>query len=287
LKGLSDFAQRPDWRRAFLATSILVAAGLCAAPAARAAGPDKAAGALLEQFRTTVWAEPVYLEFDLRQMPRRGDERVLHGRLWGARNSLGSVTRFEVDLGGGRFSHRFLIQSGPEPAIWVSDGPGAGARSDGAALAPVAPGLEMTPFDIQMPYLYWLDVDVAGVERIRGRPAYDYVFTPPAEFSAASPGVRSVRAYLDTQYGALVQSEVTGGGGNVAKTLSLLELRKVGDRWIPKDVDIRNEATRDKTRLSMTAVAAGIAADPAAFDPSQLGDPLAPPPADRIKRVAQ
>ena len=85
---------------------------------------------------------------------------------------------------------------------------------------------------------------------------------------------------------ALVQSEVAGPGGNVAKTLSLLELRKVGDRWIPKDVDVRNEVTRDKTRLSMTAVAVGIPVDPAAFDPSQLGAPLAKPPADRVRSVA-
>jgi hypothetical protein len=92
---------------------------------------------------------------------------------------------------------------------------------------------------------------------------------------------------LDTQYDALVQSEISGPDGHIAKTLSLLELRKVGDRWIPKDVDVRNEATRDKTRLSLTAVSVGSAADPAAFDPAQLGSPLAPPPASRILRVAQ
>jgi len=95
-----------------------------------------------------------------------------------------------------------------------------------------------------------------------------------------------VRAYLDTQYDALVQSEVTGGDGHVSKTLSLLELRKVGDRWIPKDVDVRNEATRDKTRLSLTAVAIGVAAAPSGLDPDHLGSPLEPPPAARIVRVA-
>jgi hypothetical protein len=95
-----------------------------------------------------------------------------------------------------------------------------------------------------------------------------------------------VRVYLDTQYDALMQSEISGPAGNVAKTLSLLELRKVGDRWIPKDVDVRNEATRDKTRLSMTAVAVGIPVDPAAFDPQQLGAQLAPPPRDRVRSVA-
>jgi hypothetical protein len=71
----------------------------------------------------------------------------------------------------------------------------------------------------------------------------------------------------------------------VSKTLSLLELRKVGSRWIPKDMDVRNEATRDKTRLSLTAVAIGTEGGPVAFDPALLGSPLAPPPAARVIRV--
>lgn len=283
MKSPSELSKRPVWLGA--APAIFVLCLACSCPAAPG-GPEASASSFLDRFRQSLWAEPTYLEFDLRQMPRRGDEHVFHGRLWGAHDALGSITRIEVDVGKGGFTHRVLVRSGPEPAIWVSEGQVAGIRSDGAALAPLAPGLEMTPFDVQMPYLYWLDVDIAGVARIRGRPAFNYVFTPPGDFSAAFPGIRSVRVYLDTQYDALVQSEVAGPGGNVAKTLSLLELRKVGDRWIPKDVDVRNEATRDKTRLSVTAVAVGIPIDPAAFDPPQLGAPLAEPPGDRVKTVA-
>jgi hypothetical protein len=284
LKSLSELSKRSVRTRA--ARAILVFGLACACRAASAAGTAASAEAFLDRFRRSLWAEPTYIEFDLRQMPRRGDEHLFRGRLWGARNDAGSVTRIEVDVGAGGFTHRILIQSGPEPAVWVSDGAVAGVRSEGADLAPLAPGLEMTPFDVQMPYLYWLDVDLAGVARIRGRPAFNYVFTPPAEFSSANPGIRAVRVYLDTQYDALMQSEVSGPGGNLSKTLSLLELRKVGDRWIPKDVDVRNEVTRDKTRLSMTAVAVGIQVDPAAFDPSRLGAPLAKPPADRVRSVA-
>jgi hypothetical protein len=92
---------------------------------------------------------------------------------------------------------------------------------------------------------------------------------------------------LDTQYDALMQSEIIGANGRVAKTLSLLELRKVGDRWIPRDVDVRNEATRDKTRLSITGVAVGLAIDPSTFDPSRLGDPVAPPPGASITLITQ
>jgi len=220
-------------------------------------------------------------------MPRRGAERLYHGRLWGARNERGPITRFEVDAGKGGPPHRILVQGGSDAGIWVSDGPGKGYPEEKALLAPLVQGIEMTPFDIQMPYLYWLDVDRAGEKRIRGRQAFAYVFTPPAEFTAASPGVRSVKAYLDTQYDALMQSEVTGAAGRVAKTLSLLELRKVGDRWIPRDVDVRNEETRDKTRLSVTGVAVGIAVDPSTFDPSQLGVAAAPPPGASVIRIAQ
>ena len=252
--------------------------------AAPAPLPDKAAAAsILDQFRRMVWAEPIYAEFDLRQMPRRGDERLFLGRFWGGRNGRGPVTRLELETGKGGFAHRFLVQGGPDGALWTTDGPGAGTPDPGAVMKPLVPGVEMTPFDIlPMPYLYWLDADLVAVSRIRGRPSYAYVFRPSADFTARNAGVGSVRAYLDTQYDALVQSELTRADGHIAKTLSLLELRKVGDRWIPKDLEVRNDSTRDKTRLTLTAVAIGVPPDPRAFDPAELGSDLAPPPAKRV-----
>jgi len=254
---------------------------------AAGAQPDRAAAAaLLEQFRRSIWAEPVYAEFDLRQMPRRGPERVYRGRFWGARTELGPATRIELDIGKGGFTHRFLVQGGPSGGVWASDGAGAGAPCEDAAATPLAPGVEMTPFDVvPMPFLYWMDSELVGAERIRGRPANIYIFLPSADFTARNPGIRSVRAYLDTQYDALEQSEIIGPSGSVSKTLTLLELRKVGDRWIPKDLDVRNESTRNKTRLSLTAVAVGVLPDPRALDPSQLGLPLVPPPPSRVIRM--
>jgi hypothetical protein len=282
---------RPGWRRVLRDAALLSRAGACLAATAACSGaalPDKAdAAARLDQFRRSIYAESIYIEFDLRQMPRRGDEHVFRGRLWGARNERGPITRFEVDAGRGGPVHRILVQGGPDGALWVSDGPGKASRDETALLRPLVPGVEITPFDLQMPYLYWLDSGLAGEERIRGRSAYAYVFTPPAEFTAGNPDIKSVRAYLDTEYDALMQSEITGANGRVAKTLSLLELRKVGDRWIPRDLDVRNEATRDKTRLSVTGVAIGITADPSTFDPSLLGVAASPPPAASVTPVTQ
>ena len=288
MKRSPELSLRREWVRALGAMLVVSIGPMLALPAraAPAALPEKpAAAALLEQFKQSVWSEPLYAEFDLIQMPRRGDERVFHGRFWGSRNERGPVTRLEMETSKGVFAHRILVQGGHDGGIWASDGAGAGAPAEAAMMAPLVAGVEMTPFDIlPMPYLYWLDAELVSENRIRGRNAFTYLFTPDADFAARNPSVKSVRAYLDTQYDALVQSEVNGPAG-VSKTLSLLELRKVGNRWIPKDMDVRNEATRDKTRLSLTAVAVGAEGGPAAFDPALLGSPLAPPPASGVMRV--
>jgi len=275
------------WR----AWALIGAAGaLAAAAASRAwAGPQDSAGAaaFLDQFRRSVYAEPIYIEFDLREMPRRGDEHLFRGRLWGARNEHGPISRIEFDTAKGAPPDAVLVQGGPDPAVWVADARGAGHRDQKALTMPFVPGSDMTPFDLQMPYLYWLDAEFVGAVRIRGRPAYAYLFTPPGDFASANPGVKGVTAYLDTQYGAFMQAEVAGADGRAAKTLSLLELRKVGERWIPRDLDVRNEMTRNKTRLSVTGVAIGIAVDPATFDPDRLGAAAARPAEASVTRIEQ
>jgi hypothetical protein len=289
LKGPAEHSRRRLELRILRLTVLLLGAIFGVFPRATAATlPDKAsASAILDHFRQSIWAEPVYAEFNLIQMPRRGDERVSRGRFWGARSDRGPVTRIELDVGKGGFTRHVLLQGGADGGIWTSDGPGAGAPAEAALLSPLVPGVEMTPFDIlPMPYLYWLDYELVATQRIRGRPAYMFVFSPSADFQVQFPAVKSVRAYLDTQYDALVQSEAIGQAGNLSKTLSLLELRKVGDRWIPKDIDVRNEATRDKTRLTLTAVSVGAMPDPSVFDPAQLGAPAALPPASGIVRVS-
>jgi hypothetical protein len=288
LKSPADPSLRAMRMRARRAVTLLLVAA--AALAVRAADvPDRAAaGALLDQFRRSIWAEPIYAEFDLRQMPRRGPERLYRGRFWGGRNEKGPVTRFELDGGPGGTARHLLIQGGPDSTVWSSSGSAPGVPDPAALLAPLVRGVEITPFDLlPMPYLYWLDAELTGVERVRGREAYIYVFSPPGDFSAQNPGIKAVKAYLDAQYDALEQSEVIDAGGHVAKTLSILELRKVGSRWIPKDVDVRNEATRDKTRLTLTGVAVGIRIDPATFDPARLGTKIAAPKDDLFIRITQ
>src|SRR5688572_10083390 len=44
------------------------------------------------EFQKAGIAGQYFLEFELRILPRRGDERVLQGKLWGDRNDQGAIS---------------------------------------------------------------------------------------------------------------------------------------------------------------------------------------------------
>jgi hypothetical protein len=244
--------------------------------------PDAAAArAILDRFRGALNSASAYLEFELHALPRRGDERVYHGRLWTGRNERGPIARIELTGADGR-PHRLLVQGGAQAAVWADAGTGVAAAEPSALMAPLLPGVETSAFDVEMPFLYWADARLVSVERVRGRPAYAFLFTPAADFAAAHPEVASVRAFLDAEFDAPVQFEILGRNGRAAQTWSLLNLKKAGDRWIPQEIDVRNEATRDKTRFIATGVAPGWSSDPAIFEPAHLTDAVPPPPAAQI-----
>jgi len=279
-------------RRSGLAIALLVILGPVANRAAAAAGggvtppdypqiglPDQAAArALLDEFRQAGFAAGDYfLEFDLRQMPRRGDEQVFHGRLWGGRNEEGLILRISLQDASG-LEHRLLVQNGPEAAAWSEVAGRVQARGEAAVLDPIVGGVELTAFDLQMPYLYWPDARIVSLNRVRGRPAYAFLFRAPAAFAAAHPLLAAVRAYLDTEFDRPLQIELIGPGGGVLKTLSIVDLKKVGGQWMLKQFDVRNEVTRDKTRFSLTAAALGLHFGTALLSPGQLAED-APVPA--------
>lgn len=281
-----------SWRRAFFVLAGAVLAGVAGgapagAPAPREflqlSPPDQAEGrAAIEQFRRSGPARPYYLEFVLRKFPRRGPERIVPGRLWGARNARGNVLRIEIDPGRKGVGRRYLAQNGSEPAVWAYDAasPGTAPRL-APPTEPLEPGVDITPFDLQMPYLYWPGAELLGVERIRGRPAHLFAFRP-AVGAGAPPGVGAVRAYLDTEYHAPVEAEVFAADGSPVTTLSLVGLKKVDEQWIPEDIDVRSESTRDKTRFSVTAAALDLELPPELFLADHLPEEAAPPAPERL-----
>lgn len=254
---------------------------------AQGARPDQAEGRrILEEFRQLGIAGDYYLEFQLRVMPRRGDERRVAGRWWGSRNAEGPVSRLIVHPGVADTETRLLVQNGVRPVAWQWSAKAGQPQQLGlGALFDRVADTDVTIFDLQMPFLHWNDFVFEGVAKVRGRPAQAFLLYPPAEFTAAYPALTAVRVFLDLEFHALVQAEQIGAEGRPLKAMTVLDLKKIGDQWIVKSIDLRDETTRNKTRFSVTGAALNLDFSPALFSPDELAEAVAPPGAGQISRI--
>jgi len=248
--------------------------------------PDQAEGKrIIEDFRLRGLPSDMYLEFVLQVMPRRGEERTVAARLWAGRNEKGPIWRVELSPDDATAQYHLLVQNGPQNLLW-SWRPGAAVTPLGLdALFDRLADTDLTAFDLQMPFLFWNDFVFEGVARVRGRPAHVFLMYPPSEVTARRPGLAGVRVYLDTQFNALVQAEQIGAENRLLKSITILDLKKVDEQWIPKSIDVRDEETRNKTRFAVTGAALGLDLLPMLFESASLGDAVQPPPAGRIRVV--
>ncbi len=289
MRTVGKFAPATMWRAFFVAACLPAALHGGAAPAtppelAQIGRLDAAeTAALVQQFRRAGIAGEFFLRLQLLALPRKGVERTYDGRLWGGRNDQGTIFRLELTDAAGA-THRLLIQNGERPAVWKWDGTAVVQLDVGAWFEPLLPGLEITAFDLQMPFLYWPAPAFDKIVRMLGRPSHAVVFRPPPGFAAPAPGLGAVRAYLDTQYNALFQTELIDASGAVAKTFSFLALKRIGDQHVPKQADYRNERTRDKTRLQVTGAALNLRLPAELFASASLARDAAPP-AEGLVRI--
>jgi Outer membrane lipoprotein-sorting protein len=239
---------------------------------------------IISKFREARPAAAYYFEFTLNQIPRKGDTVRIPGRLWAWHNERGSIWRLEINPGRPNECH-YLIQNGQNPALWsYSLINKAELPHPELITKPFIPDSEVSAFDLQMPYLYWQDIQVLGLSRMRGRPAYQFLFKAPDGFNSGDTSIAAVRAYLDTQYNAPVQTEVINNTGKILKTLILGDLKKVQGQWIPRSIDMRNEVTRNKTQFEVTAAVLGIEISPAIFDPANLASSVRVPAESELTR---
>ena len=235
---------------------------------------DQAEGRrILAEFRHLGLAGDYALGFTLRVMPRRGAERVVAGRQYGKQPRAVPLPLVEFPAGT-EGARRVLVQNGPQSGVWTVPADNAEAVAVGAEqLFASLAGTDLTAFDLQMPFLFWEDCIFEGVVSVRGRPAHRFLAYPPAAIAAARPALSGVRFYLDTQYSALVQAEELGPDQTPLKTISVLDLKRTQDQWIVRTIDLRDEATRNKTRFRVDAAALGLGLPRIVFTPAHLPVP--------------
>lgn len=175
------FSPAITWRAFFilgsLSASVFAARPTNAPPELAQVGlPDAAEIArILVQFRQTGIAGDYFLDFELRSLPRRGEEKSFQGKMWGSRNTEGSITRVALK-GSDALEQRLLVQNGGRAVVWRLVDQRVAELDVAKLFEPVVPGVNLTAFDLQMPFLYWPGVTLEKIARMRGRPAHVFIF---------------------------------------------------------------------------------------------------------------
>jgi Outer membrane lipoprotein-sorting protein len=248
--------------------------------------PDQVEGArILGDMRNVGLGGPYYQEFELRLLPRKGRESRLRGRWFGDRNESGPVTRVELTSVAGQ-TEVLLIQSGPQPAVWRLASDHAPVRVEGSDVMQPIAGTNLSAADLQLPFMFWTDFVYEGRTPFRGRPAYVFLLYPPPAAAEQLTGIGGARVFIDTQFHAPLQAQWVDDAGQPVKTITVIDLKRIKERWIVKSFEVRDDRTRDKTRLVVTAVDLDAKLPPELFTPN---GPVGPAdftvPADQVTLI--
>ena len=250
--------------------------------------PEEAA-TVLENFRKARLKGDFVFEINLHHMPRRGDGFKLEGKMQGSWNEKGPLFRLDLDPSeGSALKNRvsLLSQNGANPLLWKYEAPAVTTRhlkappsqphllTEQHMFAPLFPGLVYTPFDLQMPFIYWKDHVFEGTRKVLGRSCSAFVMFPPASIAEAYPDLAGVRIFLDTQFSAMLKAEIINKEKKAIKTFKIGSFKKIQDQWIVKSMDLLDKVSRNKTRITILSAKLDLDLPKKIFTPENMLETL-------------
>lgn len=219
--------------------------------------------------------------FQLRHKPRRGGSVNYEGILYGSRNKEGPISRFKLypnEINDGlpmenRSPIEMIVQNGFSPKVWVRH-QNSGAFTlvtDDSLFEPIFEGVLYTPFDLQMPFVFWDDYKYEGPTRVLSRIGQRFRMLSPEKSLAERNGVTAVRIFIDDTYCALLRAEVLLGG-ETRSQFTVRGIKKIQDRYIVKEVELKDMETKDATTFRVKAAAIGLKLKSSIFDPEAPED---------------
>lgn len=228
---------------------------------------------VIRQFRQIGLMGDFVFTVQLVHEPYRGAARTYPGTLageWG----VTPRTRLELaPLPGENSPRHFLQWNGPEARIWAHIGDQTRLLTADQLHQPLLPGITITPFDLQMPFIYWNDYVYEGSRRLRGRGVHFFLLYPP-ESDPRYAEMGGVRVAIDADFNVTVRAETLDLDGNVLKRLEVQSVKKVQEQWIVRRIDLIDLQTRDRTRLEVQAARLALDLPDRIFEPEGLAEPL-------------
>jgi hypothetical protein len=217
-------------------------------------------------------------EFELAHKPRRGRTIPYTGIMWGSWNESGPITRFCVSSVRPKDGEsvdssqevELIIQNGVSPQAWIrrNDGSDFELIEGEALFEPIMPGLLYSPFDLQMPFVYWKDFTYEGPTLVGvTRVAQQFLMQPPATSASAERGISGVRVGLDDTYNALWRIEVVNAESEVASRFAVESFKKIQEQYIVKRITLTDYTSRDRTTFEVKAASVNISLNHNLFCP--------------------
>jgi hypothetical protein len=232
----------------------------------------------LDAFRRQRLDGDFCFEFEFAHKPRRGRTIPYKGMMWGSWNESGPITRFSVSSARPKDGEsvnssegvELIIQNGVTPQAWIrrNDESDFTLIEGGALFEPIMPGLLYSPFDLQMPFVYWKDFTYEGPTLVGvSRVAQQFLMQSPATSASAERGISGVRVGLDDTYNALWRIEVVNAESEVASRFAVESFKKVQEQYIAKRITLTDYTSRDRTTFEVKAAALSISLNRDLFCP--------------------
>ena len=216
-------------------------------------------------------------EFELAHKPRQDRTIPYAGIMWahGMNRTNHALRVYPVRLKENESVNssqevELIIQNGVTPQAWIRRNDGCDFELiEGEALfEPIMPSLLYSPFDLQMPFVYWKEFTYEGPTLVgASRIAQQFLMQPPALSASAQRGIGGVRVSLDDTYNALWRIEVMNAESEVSSRFAVESFKKIQDQYIVKRITLTDYSSRDRTTFEVKAAAVGISLNQKLFCP--------------------
>ena len=230
---------------------------------------------LLRESNQSQYHDGYSMKFFLRHMPRRGEEIFREGAMYGPYLGSGEFRLHFHKTSPNSDSQFFLFNNGNQPKFWHKENRNVQVRSISLidSLKPLVEGMNQTAFDLLMPFVFW-DGEYENSGKVAGRPAHIFSFQCPSWITEKEPDWQNITLALDDAYDAPLRVEVFGRSQVAERTLILRSFKKLGDRWIVKEIDCRLRRDRSVTRMKITSAALGLDINRSFFLPGSLSQTI-------------
>lgn len=226
--------------------------------------------AKMAAFRNQRMAGDFYFEFQLEHKPRRARTVRYDGMMWGSWNEAGPVSRIIIypNAAGNPDSANepedpveLIVQNGDAPEAWIRHSRDADFQLiQGEALfTPIFSELLYSPFDLQMPFVYWDEFVYEGPTLAMGsRVAQQFLMLPPENSPSMQRGISGVRIGLDDTYDALLTIEIIDAEGDITSRFAVESVKKLQKQYIVKRITLSDSPSKDRTTFKVDSASVGL-----------------------------